>query len=97
MGVSVINSPETIHAFRMAIAKIIDGLNEQLAKTEHSIEQVSAGWNDGKFEKFKENFSEDQELIVQLGEILENYDNIILQDLEQKLIAYVELKNKMYL
>lgn len=88
MQLTVINDPEAIHDYRGKIVSAIQKLEDQLRKTEAAIETVSAGWQDNQFKQFQQNFNEDKEQIKPLCNILRNYDENILFNLEQKLNAY---------
>lgn len=86
MGATVINNSESIHGYRGQIAHAIDELKLQFTKTERAIESVhEAGWKDDNFREFQNNFNEDKEQILPLCDVLYNYENNLLYQLEQKL------------
>lgn len=90
MASTVINDPESIHAYRGKINDAAEKLKNQLAKTELAIETVSESWKDNNFQEFRKNFNADKEQIKPLCDILINYDNNILSGLEQKLRTYID-------
>lgn len=88
MALTVSNSSEAIHDYRGKIAHAIDELKVQLTKTERAIETVSEDWKDDNFKQFQSNFNEDKEKIKPLCDVLYNYENNLLYQLEQKLKVY---------
>ncbi len=88
MALTVSNSSAAIHDYRGKIAHAIDELKVQLTKTERAIETVSEDWKDDNFKQFQNNFNEDKEKIKPLCDVLYNYENNLLYQLEQKLRAY---------
>ena len=44
-----------------------------------------AGWKDENFKEFQENFNRDKEQILPLCDVLYNYENNLLYQLEQRL------------
>ena len=89
MASTVINDPESIRAYRGKINDAIEKLERQLHKTEMAVEAVSESWKDNNFMQFQANFSRDKEDIKPLCSILDDYDNNILHNLEQKLRNYL--------
>ena len=90
MGATVINDPDSIHDYRGKIAHAIDELQLQLTKTERAIETVNESWKDPNFQQFQSNFNEDKDKIKPLCDVLYNYENNLLYQLEQKLRVYTE-------
>lgn len=88
MASTVVNNPESIHQFRGQIVEAIEKLDNQLKKTERAIEVVSESWKDDQFQQFRANFDVDKEQIRPLQKVLNNYENNILYNLEQKLLNY---------
>ena len=86
MGASVINNSNSIHNYRGQIAHTVDELKVQFKKTESALETVhEAGWKDENFKEFQENFNRDKEQILPLCDVLYNYENNLLYQLEQRL------------
>ena len=85
MPATVINNSESIHNYRGQIAHAIDELKVQFSKTENAIEKVGESWKDDNFREFQEHFNEDKEQILPLCDVLYNYENNLLYQLEQKL------------
>ena len=90
MAATVINNPDSIHDYRDKIGETIEELKQQLVKTESAIETVSESWRDENFQQFQNNFNEDKEKIRPLCEVLLNYKDNLLYQLEQKLRVYTE-------
>jgi uncharacterized protein YukE len=88
MPATVINDPESIHAYRGKIQDAIEKLKTQLSKTEIAVETVSESWKDSNFQQFRDNFNMDKEQIKPLCEVLSNYESNLLYQLEQKLRTY---------
>ena len=92
MAATVINSSEGIHEYRSKIAESIRNLSEQLSKTESAITTVSEDWKDPNFRQFQENFETEKEMIRKLNEVLTDYQENILSQLEDKLREYEETR-----
>ncbi len=88
MASTVINDPDSIHAYRQQIADKIEQLKGLLQKTERAVETVSESWKDNNFQQFRANFEVDKEQIKPLCEVLSNYESNLLYQLEQKLRTY---------
>lgn len=89
MASTVINDPESIHAYRGKIVEAINNLKNQLKKTEAAVQTVSESWKDNNFMQFQNNFNEDKAKILPLCEVLNNYESNLLYQLEQKLRTYM--------
>lgn len=89
MASTVINDPESIHAYRGKIQDSIEKLKLQLQKTESAVETVSQSWKDNNFMEFRNNFDVDKEQIKPLCNVLSNYESNLLYQLEQKLRTYI--------
>jgi uncharacterized protein YukE len=85
MSATVINNSKAIHDYRGQIAHVTDELKVQFRKTEQAIETVSESWKDDNFREFQEHFNEDKEQILPLCDVLYNYENNLLYQLEKKL------------
>lgn len=85
MGPTVINNSASIHDYRGQIAHAVDELKLQFRKTEQAIDTVSESWKDENFREFQEHFNEDKEQILPLCDVLYNYENNLLYQLEKKL------------
>ncbi len=88
MAATVINDPDSIHAYRGKIQNAIEKLKSQLTKTETAVNTVSESWKDSNFVEFQNNFNEDKEQIRPLCDVLSNYESNLLYQLEQKLRTY---------
>jgi uncharacterized protein YukE len=90
MASTVINNPESIRDYRVKIEKVVERLKEQLAGTETAIERVSQDWKDEVFQNFRKEFNADKEKIKPLCDILTKYDTEVLDNLQKKLLAYLD-------
>lgn len=89
MASTVINDPDSIHAYRGKIFEAIGNLKTQLEKTEAAVQTVSESWKDNNFVQFQNNFNEDKAKIMPLCEVLNNYESNLLHQLEEKLRTYM--------
>lgn len=89
MASTVINDPDSIHAYRGKINDAIEKLKVQLQKTESAVEMVSESWKDNNFKEFQNNFNVDKEQIKPLCNVLSKYEGEILYQLENKLRTYI--------
>jgi len=94
MAITVDNDPVAIDRYRQQIRSAKEQLMAQLQKTEAAIETVSASWKDNNFIQFHSNFNVDKEQIKPLCKVLDDYDQIILNNLQQKLNLYLESPTK---
>lgn len=85
MASNVINDSTSVHDYRSKISHVTDELKLQIGKTERAIESANAEWKDGNFTEFQRNFSEDKEKISPLCDVLYNYENNLLYQLQIKL------------
>lgn len=87
----VINDYEAIKIFRRDLLDAVNGLNEQLRKTEAAMDEVAAVWKDYQFQKWYTDFNEDKEIIPPLCNRLELYEGDVLYPLQVKLKHYLDL------
>lgn len=87
----VINDPQVLQDYRNKIRQRIQDLGEQLKSTENAIQTVGETWQDQNFQQFRDNFNVDKEKIKPLRDILTEYDDVILNNLQMKLEEYVGL------
>lgn len=85
MGPTIITDSASINKYRNDIVHAIEELKQQFTKTERAIETVSESWKDDNFREFQEYFNEDKEQILPLCDVLNNYEGIILYELEEKI------------
>jgi len=88
---AVINDVESLNTFRRQLNETSDDLREQLRKTEQSIETVAQGWKDTQFDKFKEGFEKDKDVIEPLCKDIDEFEAEILYPLEKTLRKYLAL------
>lgn len=87
----VINDYEAIKKFRRDLQEAVNGLNEQLRKTEAAMDEVAAVWKDSQFQKWYTDFNEDKEIIPPLCNHLEAYESDVLYPLQRRLEHYLSL------
>ena len=90
MPATVVNDPESIHAYRQQIAERIEQLRGLITKTEGAIQTVSESWKDNQFQQFHNNFNQDMAQIKPLCDVLSNYEGNLLYQLENKLRTYTD-------
>ena len=88
---AVINDVESLARFRRQLNETSENLRDQLRKTEQSIETVAQGWKDSQFDKFKEGFEKDKEIIEPLCKEIDEFEAEILYPLEKTLRKYLDL------
>lgn len=88
---AVINDVDSLARFRGQLNETSDNLREQLRKTEQSIETVAQGWKDSQFDKFKEDFEKDKDIIEPLCKEIDEFEAEILYPLEKTLRKYLAL------
>ena len=86
---AVINNLDELIDFRHKIQDAVENLNDQLKKTETSLETVNETWDDIKFKEFYDAFGEDKEKIIPLTKVFDQYQGEILLNLQHKLEDYL--------
>ena len=86
---AVINNLDELINFRNKIGKAIENLNDQLKKTETSLETVNETWDDIKFKEFYDAFGEDKEKINPLTKVFDEYQGEMLLNLQHKIEDYL--------
>lgn len=87
---AVINNLDELINFRNKIMEAIENLNDQLKKTETSLETVNETWDDIKFKEFYDAFGEDKEKIIPLTKVFDEYQGEILLNLQHKIETYID-------
>ncbi|MBP5515965.1 MAG: hypothetical protein J6X86_03350 [Bacteroidales bacterium] len=88
---SMINSPETVQRLRDNLLETVDGLKEQLSRTESAMETVAKDWKDPQFQKYNEEFTEDKEKIPPLCNDIEDFEKEVLYPLQKIMEEYLDL------
>lgn len=88
---SMITSSEAIRRLRDDLLDTVDGLREQLKKTESAMDEVAQEWKDTQFRKYNEEFSKDKELIPPLCNDIEAFEDEVLRRLYEIAKRYEEL------
>lgn len=88
---AVINDVESLRTFRGQLGETSENLREQLRKTDQSIETVAQGWKDIQFEKFRDGFEEDKEIIEPLCKEIDEFNYEVLSRLQTILERYLSL------
>lgn len=87
---TMIGSSQAVRKLQNDLLDTVDGLKEQLKKTENAMEEVAREWKDMQFRKYNEEFTKDKELIPPLCSDIEAYEGEVLQRLYQILKDYEE-------
>ncbi len=87
----IITDLEAVKDLRRKLSEVLEELRDQYDQTEKAIETVAETWRDKQFLAFKNKFTEDQEKLKPLCEILEDYDSEVLDKLEKWIEEYLDL------
>lgn len=88
---TMITSSEAIRRLRDDLLDTVDGLREQLKKTESAMDEVAQEWKDVQFRKYNEEFTKDKELIPPLCDDIEAFEDEVLRRLYEIAKRYEEL------
>lgn len=88
---TMITNPEAIKKLRNDLLDTVDGLKEQLRKTESAMDEVAQEWKDMQFRKYNEEFSKDKEKIPPLCSDIEAFEDEVLRKLYEITIGYGDL------
>ena len=87
----MISNPEAVQRLREDLLETVDGLKEQLKRTEAAMEDVAKEWKDVQFQKYYDEFTEDKELIPPLCNDIEAFEDEVLRPFQQILEEYIDL------
>jgi hypothetical protein len=85
---SMIGNSQAVKKLQNDLLGTVDGLKEQLKKTENAMEEVAKDWKDMQFRKYNEEFTKDKELIPPLCNDIEEFESDVLQKLYEILYEY---------
>lgn len=90
---TMISSSSAVRRLRNDLLDTVDGLKEQLKKTEAAMEEVAQDWKDSdpQFRKYNEEFTKDKELIPPLCNDIDAFEDEVLRHLYEILKRYEEL------
>lgn len=80
---TMITDPKAVYQLRQKLTTTVEGLNEQLRRTENAIEDVAKDWKDEQFKMFNEGFDKDKEQIIPLCKRIERFECEVLQRLQK--------------
>ena len=85
---SMIGNSQAVKKLQNDLLDTVDGLKEQLKKTENAMEEVAKDWKDMQFRNYNEEFTKDKELIPPLCNDIEEFESDVLQKLYEILYEY---------
>lgn len=88
---TMINDPEAVSELRNKLLVTVDGLQDQLRKTERAMDVVAEEWKDIQFQKYYDGFIEDKEKINPLCKDIEAFEDEVLRPLQEILEDYLDL------
>lgn len=74
--------PDELYNFRCQLLDLSENLMEQLRRTDAAMETVAKEWQDEQFQKYREEFSEDRDLIQPLSDQINQFQEGPLQQFE---------------
>lgn len=77
----MITSSDTIRKLQNDLLDTVEGLEEQLKKTEAAMDEVAQEWKDMQFRKYNEEFTKDKEKIPPLCNDIKAFEDEVLQRL----------------
>lgn len=88
---SMIGNSAAVKKLQNDLIETVNGLKEQLKRTESAMDEVAKEWKDMQFRKYNEEFSKDTELIPPLCNDIEEFESDVLQELYRILYDYENL------
>lgn len=73
---------EEIYNFRCQLSELSDKLMEQLHRTDAAMEAVAKEWQDQQFHKYRDEFTEDRDLIQPLSDQINQFQEGPLQQFQ---------------
>ena len=87
----MISDPDAVKKLRNELLDTVDGLKDQLKKTENAMETVANEWKDAQFQKYNEEFTKDMEIIPPLCSDIEAFEDEVLRPFEEIQREYLDL------
>ena len=86
----IINDAESLLRFRNELYVLVEDLENDLRKVESQISELNETWKDEQFQKFSNDFDEDKQEIIPLGEKVKDFADDYLYRKEQKIREWNE-------
>jgi len=83
--------PDELYNFRCQLAELSEKLMEQLRRTDAAMETVAKVWQDEQFQKYRDEFTEDRDLIQPLSDQINQFQGGPLQQFENITREYLAL------
>lgn len=87
----MIVDPDELCNFRCRLSELSEKLMEQLRRTDAAMETVAKEWQDLQFHKYRDEFTEDRDLIHPLSDQINQFQEGPLQQFENITREYLEL------
>lgn len=87
----MIIDPEELYAFRCQLSELSEKLMEQLRRTDAAMETVAKEWKDEQFQKYRDEFIQDRDLIQPLSDQINQFQEGPLQQFEITTREYLAL------
>lgn len=83
--------PDELYNFRCRLSELSENLMEQLRRTDAAMENVAKEWQDSQFQKYRDEFTEDRDLIQPLSDQINQFQEGPLQQFEIITREYLDL------
>lgn len=83
--------PDELYNFRCKLSELSDKLMEQLHRTDAAMDAVAKEWQDEQFQKYRDEFTEDRDLIQPLSDQINQFQEGPLQQFENIIREYNRL------
>lgn len=83
--------PDELYNFRCKLSELSDKLMEQLHRTDAAMDAVAKEWQDEQFQKYRDEFTEDRDLIQPLSDQINQFQEGPLQQFENLTREYLTL------
>lgn len=80
--------PDELYNFRCKLSELSDKLMEQLHRTDAAMDAVAKEWQDEQFQKYRDEFTEDRDLIQPLSDQINQFQEGPLQQFENIIREY---------
>lgn len=87
----MIVDPDELYSFRCQLSELSEKLMEQLRRTDAAMETVAKEWQDEQFQKYRDEFTEDSDLIQPLSDQINQFQEGPLQQFENITREYLSL------
>lgn len=81
--------PDELYNFRCQLSELSEKLMEQLRRTDAAMETVAEEWQDEQFHKYRDEFTEDRDLIQPLSDQINQFQEGPLQQFENIVREYL--------